>query len=208
MTEHSWTEVYEYACKAFGQAPRTEDEQTVLDAFQRNPLLVIREIDQIANAVNTGKIKWAWSAFAKRVDYQPSSDIIVSETATRDLRIKQAKTWITNAGIYIDRPEEVEEALFETSFGDRGQTLRPWANDEQLRSTMLTLWAEQRPRGEKAETDQIAWLEKCKQDRNRTHELIAQRLAEQEAQASEELRHILNQQPPDQPATTHDDIPF
>jgi hypothetical protein len=159
MTDHRWTDVYDYACKAFGQTPRPEDEEAIIQAFEQNPLLVMKMIDDVANALGNGEIKWAWSTFAARVNRSnttPAREVIADTGHSKERLILRAEQWIRNTGCHFDRESEVEDELF----GDRG--LLQGYPDQLLKQRMLTLWQQCRPEGERIEAETIQAANKWK----------------------------------------------
>jgi hypothetical protein len=169
MTEHVWSAIRTQAIHSFkGELPNAATEAAILEVFQLMPTTVIRTLNEVAEHYAQGKARSGWAVTKARLTgaANPTRDITV-QGHDREHAITQAKTWIHNAGLYISQQDELEDALFVSNFGDRGPTLRPWAKDETLRATMLTLWTEQRVRAEKAEADHIAWTEKCHDDLER-----------------------------------------
>ncbi len=152
MNDHRWSDVYDYACKAFGQTPRPEDEAAILEAFKKNPRWVMNQIDEVANALSDGSIRWAWSTFAGRADRMPgpSHEVVVSSTHTKEKLILNAEKWMRNAGMHFDNQDEIEDELF----GSQGR-LRDYHADAVLRQRMVTLWRELRPTGERIEQDAL-----------------------------------------------------
>lgn len=155
--DYRWTEVYDYACKAFGQTPRPEDEEAIRAVFARNPLLVISEVDRIAEALGSGRVKWAWSAFAKRLDQAPVTEVVVSPADERAKAVATAERWLRSAGMHFDRWSEVEDELYsQTGFVSgmhRRVTLGPWHADDGLRDRMRLLWEQARPDGVQLEDE-------------------------------------------------------
>lgn len=142
----TWSEIRAQTIERFrGQTPRAEDEQTIIDTFETSPLLVLQAIDDIA----TADVTWHWSALAGRLKRTPIRDATVDIGPSKTKLIQNAQRWIRNTGHHIDRQEELIDELY----GDRG-TLRPWKDDQPLRTRMLALWQEVRPIGEQLEHDE------------------------------------------------------
>lgn len=164
MTEHSWSDLYDKATRAFCNTPRPQDEQAILDVFMTNPTLVARQVDEIGKAVHDGKVTYGWSALASRLAKGQTSDIRVDDRSERDKLIRGVERWIGNAGYHFDREEEIEAELF----GDVGR-LREWGQyvpatpttpavftgDQVLRERLLGQWREVKARGVKASADAV-----------------------------------------------------
>jgi hypothetical protein len=201
MTTYNWEETYNHACQTFGQRPRAEDEQTVLDVFERNPRLVTNSIDEIAANLQTngGQIRWGWSALAKRIQHAPARNVTVTDTNDKEAATAAAERWIANAGIHYDRWEEVRDELFgDFSFSGR-HTLKPWRNDETLVDRIRRSWETHRPTGEQLETDATTRGKKWRTDRQRVQAVAAKTKADRETRAAAELETALRPPPAEEP---------
>lgn len=165
MTDLAWTAVRADTIDRFhGQTPRPEDEAPIIDVFEQHPQLVLRAIDETAKALDDGKVTWAWSVLRARLERGTTAirEATADTSNERARRIRNAENWIRNAGIHYDLDRDIEAELF----GDditRGR-LHDYRNDQQLRTRLLELWHQQRPRGIQAERDHLEWAAKCKHD--------------------------------------------
>lgn len=142
--EFHWQETRERAITLFdGQMPRDDQEETVIKAWQKRPQLVEQEIAKVGMAVQSGKVSYGWAVLranvVKMID--EGKALSVTDTSSRDGRIRQARIWIANAGGGFDRQAELEDELF----GHFGM-LREWRNDVELRAEIVHLWKRMAPR--------------------------------------------------------------
>lgn len=128
----TWPDVRAQATEKFrGQTPRPQDEQTVVDHFERSPLKVLRAIDEVSAA----QVTWFWSALAARLERAGVGEgVSVSVGPSREQLVARAEAWLRNCGAHFDRWSEVEDELF----GDRG-VLRGFADDG-TRSRLRGVW--------------------------------------------------------------------
>jgi hypothetical protein len=153
MTTYVWLEQRERAVRLFnGDTPGADLEHTIVNHFTEHPARVATMIDAIGRRVATGSIRSGWAILARELDTKPET-ATATDTSDRIRAIQQARAWISNAGGYIDRQTDLEQALFEDGYSDRGQSLRPWADDQALRAAMVAHWLEQRPRFQAAELE-------------------------------------------------------
>jgi len=61
----------------------------------------------------------------------------------RAQKVLRAERWVSQVGIFFDRPSEIEAELFDGP----NSMLRDLRDDETLRKRMVKLWAQERPRG-------------------------------------------------------------
>lgn len=143
-----WSEVRSQSIERFrGQTPRAQDEEIILEVFERAPVIVLQAIDEIAVA----DVKWCWSALAARLMRGSGGrDVSVDVGPSREKLIASAEQFIRNAGLHFDREEELVDELF----GDRGR-LRMWAGDSVLVERMSALWRQHRPDGERVEAEAV-----------------------------------------------------
>jgi hypothetical protein len=150
--KHDWIVVRERAVGSFGgELPHAEAEAAVVEAFKRTPQAVIDAIEQIAASKRQGMVRSGWAVLRVHVAKMAQTSIasvIVSDADERARRVANAHAWLRNAGIHFDRESEIEDALF----GERG-ALRAWADDRELVASMLALWRELRPEGERLEAE-------------------------------------------------------
>ena len=158
-----WHTEYARALQAFGgDTPSATLEQDLLDAFSEHPQAVTNAITKIAKAYAAGKIHSPWGALKTEIPKQISRDTRVGDSAERNRMITAAEHWITNTGKMFDRWNEVHDELYERGFA-KDCTLKPWARDKQLAGRMETHWLEQRPTGERIETEEIERAERWKE---------------------------------------------
>jgi hypothetical protein len=147
-TDH-WDIVYAYACRTFGQTPMAEAERTVFDAFLKYPALGRNEIDSVKTALDSGKVKWAWSALATRVDRQTPFAAEADSAKEKQGAVKQAERYVIHAGCHYDKWEgELEDEFF----GALGR-LREW-DDPAVRARLEQLWETNRDAAVAAESQQ------------------------------------------------------
>jgi hypothetical protein len=133
----------------FGDEPGPELERELVERFRENPRFVAETIEQVGHDVKRGSVHAGWPvarARLRRADDVP--DVVADDEAERIRKVALAETWIRNAGLLLDRRDELEDELF----GERGR-LKPWADDELLRRRLVELWQEQRPTGEQIERE-------------------------------------------------------
>lgn len=118
MSSFDWADTYDHACTVFHQAPRTADEQTVLEHFRNEPARVTAAIDEVAQALAAGQVRWGWSTLADRLNRHASRHLVVAPTQERGHAITAADHLIRNTGHQI--PTEAE--LLTILFGDEQQT--------------------------------------------------------------------------------------
>lgn len=152
-----------------GQAPRADDEARVIDHFERAPVAVLAAIDQVADALASGKVTWAWSALAGRLERQGQAvrDASVSTGPSREAAVARAEAYVRSTLVHFDRVSEVELELFgdavvEPCVAKDGVPitsaegpLSAWREDEGLRARMVALWRQERPRGERVEAEAV-----------------------------------------------------
>lgn len=160
MTEFDWQQIRDDAIAIFADAPSAQLEQELVEHFTERPSHTAQVIARIGKQVQAGKVRSGWAVVRKELNSAPGPNIRATDEAERERRIRNAETWIRNAGLYLDRQQDLEDELF----GDRG-TLRDYAKDDTLRARMVDYWRTHRPRGEQAEQDAEAWMAKCANDR-------------------------------------------
>jgi hypothetical protein len=145
----TWAETKHRAIQAFnGELPKATTEQTIIDAFELEPVAVLHQLDSVIDDYNARKCRSGWATLKFRVATLTVTADITVDTDNRPKQIRLAEQWIRNVGGYIDRPDELEAALF----GDTGR-LRHWADDPILQQRMAALWREVRHRFVKTELD-------------------------------------------------------
>jgi len=147
-----WATVRARFVERVGDTPSARQEQTILDAFQQHPTLVVEALDHVATRYEQGAVRAAWPVLAKHVeravDVAARSGEEVSDSVQRDRAVDRARQWVRAAGLHFDREEEVEDELF----GVRG-SLRWWGSDAELREELLDEWRRLRPRGVEVERE-------------------------------------------------------
>jgi hypothetical protein len=169
MTDLNWVAVRTDTIDRFqGQTPRPEDEAPIIDVFEQHPALVLRAIDETAQALAASKITWAWSVLKARLERGTTAlrEATVDTGSERTRRIRKAKLFIENAGLHYDRQEHIEAELFGDDYA-RGP-LTDYRDDPKLKAELIDHWRQQRPRGIQAEIDFEAWNAKCAAD----HQLV------------------------------------
>lgn len=159
METLEWSDLRDRANTLFGQFPNAETEQDIIDVFMVYPQQVKSLIEQVATGVQAGRIRSGWAILRAEVLRSRSDrNATVTDAGEREKKIRQAETWVRNAGIHLDRVDELGIELF----GDRG-LLEPWSADPALRQRFAGLWSELRPRGERVEREAIERAETYKQ---------------------------------------------
>lgn len=129
MSEIAWADVREQAVIAFGgELPSAQVEADVIDAFTAHPRLVLAAIDEIAEEVAKGKVRSGWAVLRANLARLRTDDIRVHDTTDREQAIARAQAWLEVAGLYLEHPSQVEDALF----GDARLHPRYTATVEQL----------------------------------------------------------------------------
>lgn len=186
-TEIAWSATRADAIDRFnGQTPRPEDEAHIIDVFEIHPQLVIRAIEETADALEAGKIRWAWSVLAKRLDRGTIAlrEATADTGVSRERRIQNAHTWIRNAGQHFDRWSEVDDELF----GELGK-LRDHGDEPNLRMEMRQAWEKVRPIGELIEQQELERADEWKASRARLRQQALQKQQELEARLAADTAH-------------------
>lgn len=186
MTDISWHDLRTKACRRFsGQTPRATDEAVVMDAFERDPLRVIQAVDEIAEGVAAGRLRWGWSALAANVTRttEHPSDLRVTLGQTPADAERRAADWIRTTGCQMPNADELLLELF----GDRGRLRHlaqinltdqrapghpqpdwkpgPPLGDTALVQRMRALWAACRQQGEDLDHQELERAAKWHTDR-------------------------------------------
>jgi hypothetical protein len=179
MTIYHWPATRAQLVEWFrDEQPIADTEQHIIDVFEALPQRVLNEAERIRDELARGApIRSAWAVLRSRLytNAGPAPDIIATDQTGRAKAIAAAERFIANAGLHLDREQELHETLFDGSFGEGNQTLQPWANDQALHARMLEHWRRQRPRGERAETEALAYQERLRLSRLAAQELQARR---------------------------------
>jgi hypothetical protein len=183
MTDYDWATIRTAAIRRLGETPNAPTEHDITETFKDNPQLVVQVIDAvIAEKAAGASMRSAWAIIRHRTSTSPAEPIVATDHRERDLRTRQAEAWTRNAGLYIDVERELISELF-----DEGGMLHPWrtkpsgdltdptAHDHEgdyalngqacypngtpLEQRMITLWENERPRGQQAERDVISRAE-------------------------------------------------
>jgi hypothetical protein len=183
MTDYDWATIRTAAIRRLGETPNAPTEHDITETFKDNPQLVVQVIDAvIAEKAAGASMRSAWAIIRHRTSTSPAEPIVATDHRERDLRTRQAEAWTRNAGLYIDVERELISELF-----DEGGMLHPWrtkpsgdltdptAHDHEgdyalncqacypngtpLEQRMITLWENERPRGQQAERDVITRAE-------------------------------------------------
>lgn len=164
MTTYIWTETRDEYALIFGENPGAQLEQDLVTHFRERPAAVVAALEDAAARRAAGKITssaWAYvrTSVQRRAD---SPDVIVTDHDERERATKRADAYLRNVCIHYDRETEVLADLF-----DRGGTLAPFTDDDQLRQRIVARWRELRPIGEKTEADQAEYDEQLEQQAER-----------------------------------------
>lgn len=182
MNEHRWSDTRQHAIEHFNsETPGAQLEQDIIAHFADDPERVIRTINRIADQHKRKPLNSPWAVVRADLNRTAQQDVVASATAGRAKHIERAKNWIRNAGVHYDRESDVEAELFGDDF-TRGR-LHDHREDPNLREELLAYWRDQRPRGEQAERDHIAYSERCKANRAIVLELHKKHLADLAAKA-------------------------
>lgn len=130
--------------EAFGQQPWPDQEQAVVDAFREDPRGVITAVRDVAAGVKQGRLRNGWAVLAKQL---ASRQQVTVTDDVADRRIACAEAWVLNAGVHLDRIDELDDEL---------TRMVPWASVAQ-RESLLALWLEHRPRAEQQERELLDW---------------------------------------------------
>ena len=161
--EHRWSTIRDQASERFGEHPGAQLEADVVEHFVEDPERVIRTIDRLATAHSKKPLGSPWAVLRADLNRAPG-DVIATGGQARAKAIERAEQWIRNAGIHYDEWRHVQAELFGDEYA-KGP-LSPYAADAELRLRIQQFWQSERPRGEQAEADHLAWNEKCKADRH------------------------------------------
>lgn len=147
LTEYDWPTIRDDANRRLGDTPPADIETRILDVFRTHPQHVVAAIDRAALSAAAGMIRYPWSLVAKIAENAaaPAERVRAVDGTDRGRRVANAVAWIVNAGCHYDRWDEVHDALFVEGFGDKGQTLRPWATEQPLLEEMRNEWERRRP---------------------------------------------------------------
>lgn len=140
---YAWPETRDRAVKAFnGDTPGDATELAIIAHFQDHPGRVVNLIDAIGRRVTQGQVRSGWAILKHELDHVPS-DIVATDNAERATHLRLAELWIRHTGGYIDREEELVDALF----GPQGP-LREWPD---LEVQVVESWTRERSRFADAE---------------------------------------------------------
>jgi hypothetical protein len=152
MSDFVWTNTRDRAIRLFnGQTPRASDEEAIMTAFQEQPALVERTINEVAVQLEQGKITWGWAVTRSRVEraLQAPGEIVV-ESGELAQRTALAEKRMRVVGIHLVSEEQIIDELF-----GHGALLESWADSTALRDRFLTMWRELRPLGEQVDREAV-----------------------------------------------------
>lgn len=163
----SWAAVRADAVTRFGQKlPRREDEAAIIEVFQELPELVMRSIDDVAQAYDAGKVRSPWAVLTSRMKGAVTDSDVVADTGMALDKLKTlARARIEQVLFHYDREQDVLEELFGAQavmgpirrrLNRDDPLLQEHFADEGLREWVLGLWREHRPRGEAIEQAHVA----------------------------------------------------
>ena len=148
--ETDWFSIRQEAITAFdGDIPHAQTEADILEVFERSPELVLAAIHSLRDEIARGRhIRSPWAVLRHNLANLQATNITATIGDDRAKQVGLAERWIINASVHCDRELDVQDELF----GLTGR-LKPWAQDAALVQHMLDLWRQQRPRGERVETE-------------------------------------------------------
>jgi predicted amidohydrolase YtcJ len=152
VSEYVWSALRDDLIERWSDSPNGPLEQRILDVFERHPQLVLDSSEQIADRYARGIIRSPWPVLLTHVEKAAETAERADKPAKgeRDKggARKRAEQWMRTVGVHFAHEHEVDDELF----GDFGK-LRAYADDGELRQSMLDLWRSQRPRGATAERE-------------------------------------------------------
>lgn len=209
MTDYDWPTIRTQAVERFGgDPPGPQLEQDIIDVFRTHPQTVVRSIDRIAAAWDAGKVRSPWAVLRHEIREAatPAEHVTATDTTGREQAIQRAEQWLHAAGVHLDRISEVEHELFGTAtieptvtkdntpIESAGtQLLAGYRDDQTLRTRIIQLWQQLRPRGIQIEQDAEA---RGQAHRNR----LAAEHAERQRTHNQRLAALQALQPEPQPA--------
>ena len=113
--EYQWEHLRTHAIRVFGdQAPSANLESDIIDVFTIHPAGVKTAIDYVANQWAQGKVTSPWGLLRSQCQrlIDTSQNTVATDERDRHKAIQAAETWIRNAGIHIDREQEIIDYLF------------------------------------------------------------------------------------------------
>jgi len=154
----NWKELYDQGCETFGERPRAELEQQLIEAFQERPGELEQTITDVGAAVRAGTVRSGWAVVRSRLARDEArANIVSTGNVDRDKRVQQAEQYMRAAGLYLASEDEVLDDLF----GDGGR-LRAWQGDDELVARMLDLWRSLQPAAERVEAEALERAENWK----------------------------------------------
>lgn len=190
MTRYHWPTIRAQAIIQFNdEMPKLETENEILETFEQYPAIVVRTINDVAEALAQGKARSGWAVVKARLqDARRQAPQITVDGEERERAVKQAERYIVHAGAHYDR---WETELHDELFGDRG-SLRDWSTDTNLTSRLEQLWQQQRPRALAAEERQDADAAKHRGHRATLEAHREQLRQEGERTSSEAIQRIID----------------
>lgn len=170
MTTYHWTQIRDETIALFGgDTPGAQLEQDLATHFAEDPDRFLRTRDKIADRHARHPLRSPLAVLRSELNKPPVGDITADNTHShhREKMIAAAERWIRQAGLYLDSQTQLEQALFEDAFGDHGQTLRPYADDQTLRRRMTDLWDEYRPIGQQTELEAETYMRTVREQQKR-----------------------------------------
>ena len=104
-----WAELRTHYLEAFGDTPRAETEQRIINAYELHPAQVEKALAAAAVDLQAGTIRSGWAIVAKRCETltHPPSNPTRAGGATREKALARADQWLHNAGCYHDETEAI-----------------------------------------------------------------------------------------------------
>jgi hypothetical protein len=172
LTQYDWRAVGSDTARKFGnQFPNQNDEQVIVDAFERRPTAVLSAIERLVQAYQAGRVHSPWFLLKRECETilasgQMGRDL-ADDSMERETAIGLVDAWLANAGLYYDRESEVLDEVFEVG------RLRAWKDDQELRLYVIARWNAARPRGVRREREALRHAEEIIASKKRVASLLS-----------------------------------
>lgn len=131
----AWSELRDVCIAAFKSFPPIQDEERLIDAFEKNPMAVVRAVDHVVERHASGQIRAPWRVLT--MECRTSGDVVVQVGPDREKQAGRAEAHMRRAGLHLPSIAEVQDFYF-----GPGGILEPWANDSKLSARLVELWGE------------------------------------------------------------------
>jgi hypothetical protein len=165
---YRWSDIYDRGVDLFHEPPTGQMETDLINAFRKHPARFVAEMERLGSQILAGAdIRSGWGILRKRMQDQPD-DITATDSGQLEKKILNARRWIHNAGLYLDRESDVLDELFpEHGSGfDSSGGLRAF-DTPSLRAEMIEAWKQERPRDQRAEKASADYMAKLRDDTRR-----------------------------------------